>query len=479
MHRLSGQDAGFLSLELPIQPMNIIVLAVVRPPTAPDGTAQPIALGDVQRHMARRLDELPAFRWRVKPVPGGLYHPLFLEDPTFALSDHLREHSLPAPGGDEELNRFCASLAETAMDRGHPLWQLVLVNGLGDGRQAIVLRIHHCLMDGFALVGTMQCIFSGEGYQPAPRVTPWRPDPVPSSVRLVLEALRDLGGAIRRLPGLIAKTRRGVAAAKARSTRAIPVPRTGVDAPPSPLNRVFTAERRFTRTWVPLAEATLVKNAAGVTINDVGLATVAAALRDYLLAQGALPARPLIASVPVGLEEPGAPPRTSGNRFSALTTTLATDIADPWERLLTISAVTSESKQQLALAGPELLPDWLDCLPPAVTDRLVRLQHRRRRADPRNLDVNLFISNLRGSSERWRLGAALVEDLYVVGPPDYGAGLIVMLMDYAERLTFCILSFADSLEAPGELVKGIHSGFNELVRLAELHGGPTRERLPA
>lgn len=465
MRRVGGESSGFLSLEVPIQPMNTMVLALLRPANAA-GESRPVTLDYLRRHIGDRLDELPAFRWRVVRVPLGLHHPVFIEDPDFDLSFHIREFALRAPGRDDQLDRFCAGLAEHALDRRHPLWQLTMVNGLHGGGQAMVLRVHHCLMDGFATVTALSRIFSRDEREVATVAAPWRPERIPSPSHLLLDSLRDQGRAARYLPALIKKTSRNFAAAKAAQSASIVVPRSGVDAPPSLINRAFTADRRYARAALPIADVKLVKNVAGVSVNDVALAIVAGALRAYLEARGALPAKPLVAMVPVGLEAPGAATRTFGNRFANLATSLATDTIDPWERLKVITEVAAEAKRVLTVFGPELLPDWLEYLPPAIVDRVVRRDLRQRRAPPHRIDVNVVISNVRGPAAPWSLGSVVVDDMYLSGPPNRGAGVNVVLWDYGDRLLFGILAFADSVEAPGELAAGLHRCLAELVQIA-------------
>jgi diacylglycerol O-acyltransferase len=199
----------------------------------------------------------------------------------------------------------------------------------------------------------------------------------------------------------------------------------------------------------------------------VVLAVVAGALRSYLEARGELPDRPLVASVPVGMEGRGATARAAGNRFSRLTTSLATDVADPWTRLTTIAAVTREAKECLDLGGRELLPDWLEYLPPLLGEPAMRrIQSARRNPSkaPARLDANVVISNIRGPSEPWQFGSAAVEEMYVTGPPNGGVGVTVVAWDYAGRLLLGLLSFADSVEDPGELTAGLHECLSELVQ---------------
>src|SRR5918912_2056228 len=160
VRRLSGLDAGFLSLETSEQPMQITVLGLLCARTGGS-----LTLEDLHRHLAARLDQLPALRWRVVPVPLGVAHPVVVEDTRFDLREHLCHAVLPEPGGPEELNAVCAQLVSQCLDRSRPLWRATLIDGLAGGRQALMLEIHHALMDGIAVRTTLARIFSEE--QPA------------------------------------------------------------------------------------------------------------------------------------------------------------------------------------------------------------------------------------------------------------------------------------------------------------------------
>jgi diacylglycerol O-acyltransferase len=475
-YRLTGLDAGFLALELPEQPMQSMALAVLDPAARrPDG-ADLITLDDVRRHLACRLDALPAFRLRVTPIPLGLHRPVFVEAADFDLDHHLSHATLPAPGGPRELNRLYASLAGSCLDRRHPLWRLTLVDGLNGGRQALVLEIHHCLMDGAALLTTFSRLFSSENAQQAVPASGWRPERTPGRWRLVADAVVDHGWGLVRLPTLVRKTKRGAGAIREASAGSpVAVPRPGADAPPCSLNVGFTPERRFARASLPLAGIKLVKDAAGVTVNDVVLSVVAGALRDYLEQRHDLPDRPLVANVPVGMPAPGDPLRAVGNRLTRLVTSLATNVADPWARLQTISTVTRESKRCLDLMGREVMGEWLDLMPSAVLSASVRHAHRRRRSHPDRLDTNVTISNIRGPARPWSFGPAVVEELYLTGPPNNGVGVTFAVWDYAGTLLIGILSFADSMEAPAELAVGLSRSLRELVTIARCRQGRLRQ----
>lgn len=460
MHRLSGEDAGFLSMEQPEQALNTIAIGTLR---RPDGAPGSLTIEDVRTHLAGRLDQLPSFRWRIVPVPFGLHNPMCVRDPDFDLDFHLREITL-AEG--QTTDGLFADLAEQHLDRRHPLWQVTLVHGLPDGEQALILKYHHCLADGVAAFTTFSRVFSDAPTDAIPgEPLPWEPEAIPGALMLIVLALLHHLLALVRIPGLAAKTKRGADAVKARrATATVTVPEFSGAAPNTALNDAFTARRAYARAALPLADVKQVKDDAGVTLNDVVLATVAGALRGYLAERDQLPSLPLLASVPVSYEAPDAPVRQAGNRFWSFTTTLATDITDPAERLKVISATAAEAKEQLTLLGPELLPAWLDFVPPFVAEFGAKaLIARLREVEPGGLvDANILISNIRGPAEPWSLLGCDVRDLYIDGPPSNGVGLNVMLWSYGDRLLIGILAFADALADPAALTRHIEQSFAEL-----------------
>jgi WS/DGAT/MGAT family acyltransferase len=463
---LSGEDAGFLSMEGPEQPMNTIAVGILRGP----GGATTLTRADVRAHLEGRLDQLPSFRWRIVPVPLGLHQPMCVRDPDFDLDFHVREEHLD---DGETLEERFARLAERHLDRRHPLWQATLLHGLSDGGQALVLKYHHCLADGVAARTTFERVFSDAETPPIPgEPLPWQAERIPGALALVVLALLDHLRGLLRIPGLALRTARGTKAAKARRERAeVVVPDFSGAAPNSALNDAFTVGRSYARAALSLADAKRAKDLAGegTTLNDVVLAVVAGAARAYLDERGELPARPLLASVPVSYEPADAPQRQAGNRFWSFTTTLATDVADPVDRLRTISATSREARAQLELLGPDLLPAWLDLVPPVVSRPGARaLVERLRALGPDDLvDANVLISNIRGPAEPWTLLGATVEDLYIDGPPSNGVGLNVMLWSYGDRLLLGVLAFADALRDPVAFSRHLEGSFAELLDAVE------------
>lgn len=472
MHRLTGADAGFLYLELPCQPMHTVSVLLLQRESE---DAPAVTLEDVRAHVVAALPSVPCLRWRVKNVPLGLHHPVAYVDPEFDIDRHLFTMTLREPGDAEELDLCLASLSQVCLDRSKPLWQVTLIDGLSDGRRALAVQMHHCLMDGAALLAAFGALCS-TGADAAAPLAPEPAEREPGPVRLLAGAFADNLRAARRLPGLLARSFRGAKATNARKKSCpVPVPAPTADSPLCSINAGSGPERRLARTIVPLADVRLVKEAAGVTVNDVALAMCGGALRSYLEAKGDLPERPLVAGVPVGIGTPEAGPRLSGNQWAILATSLGTDIADAWQRLEWVAGVTAESKQRLALSGPELLRDWLDYFPAWVLIPAVRRQQVKLARRPEKVGCNVTVSNLRGPRQQWRLGPAVVDEFYITGPPSNRLGVVFLLIDEGEHLMFSILSVAGSVDDPGTLATGLHAALRELVKQAEARAAQVRD----
>lgn len=465
MHRLNGEDAGFLHMEMPGQPMNSMAIGVLT------GEHADLTLDDVRAHVAGRLDELPSWRWRIVKVPFDLHHPVAVRDPDFDLSRHVREVTIS--GGEDELEAWFAELAEQHLDPDRPLWQVWLVHcvdGPDGPRQALVTKYHHALADGVAGMATFARVYSDDHFEPLPPIAghsgePFSPERIPGPVRLVAGALRDiLLALVLVLPGLLLRSRRAIKRLReVRGGQEVEVPNGSGEAPRTLLNDAFTAPRRYVRGALPLAGMKEIKDAAGVTLNDVVLGVVAGACVRYLDARDASPERPLLTNVPMSAEPADAPARQFGNFFWVFVSSLATDVEDPWERLLHISAVSRASKRELEAIGVDLVPRWLDLVPPKLAQRGVRNTVERLRTAGTDVDASILVSNVRGPAAPWSIGGRVFTDLHVDGPPSNGVGCNVMVWSYGDRMLFGILAYADALEAPAEFRTALEESYAELL----------------
>ena len=483
MHRLSGADDGFLFIESPTQVSTCVTVAELA--AAVPGGPGPVTFDDLRRHVLSRLDVLPSFRWRLRRVPFGLNHPVMVEEPRLDLAYHFRHVSLPGPGTVEQLDRYVASVSRTRLDRRHPLWQIILVDGLAGDRQVVIFLIHHTIADGVAWTTSLDRLL-GDGPVPATDhgatdgdtggATDGATDGVdgdvdnrdPGWLPVLLAALVDQLRALARLPRLVLQTRaHGRAVRERRRTNAVPVPKSMVDTPPTSLNDCVTLDRVTARTTVSLADLRRVRQASGVTINDVALAMVAGALRRHLEEIGETPGGALTVNVPVSGEPDGAPPRQFGNGFNNILSTLATDIDDPWERLLTISVVTAEARHRLELAGREIVRQWLDYAAPFFAEPVVRAWASMRRRHPEKAEFSVLVSNVRSAPNPWSLSGLPVEHLWISGPTFDGGGVNVTLVSRGGDIDLAVMANPSALPDPAALIAGLHRALDELLAVVD------------
>jgi diacylglycerol O-acyltransferase len=474
--RLSGLDSAFYTGERPGVTPNCIALMRLQPRLAPDGSPAPLDVAQLRRHVAERLAALPAFGRRVVGVPFGLGHPVYVDFPEFDVASHVDEHTLVAPGTGDVLDAYVAEQTWTNLDRRRPLWRLTLIHGLADGRQVALLNVHHCVTDGFALLNTLHILVSDVGSDVPDTAGP---EPVPSAGRLFVEGVADQFRTVRRLPALIGATRAGSAAAKEATAASEVVLPKGRDTAMCRPYGPFTGRNTLAFTTFAVPDLKGVQHAARVTLNDVVLAMVAESMRGYLSARDSLPASSLVANVPVGLDRANAPRRTFGNRVGFMKTTLGTDITDPWQRLITIGAVTARAKRVLVVRGPELLDQWLEQIPPWVIGSLQRYKQRQLRRDRQKAERkwNIIVSHIREQRPMGALAGSPIEGMHFVGPTDEGGTTVnVVIASYADTLFVTVLCVQAAVPEPQELLEGMHRALEELRTLAEVR---TRDVVPA
>jgi WS/DGAT/MGAT family acyltransferase len=461
--RLGGEDSGLLALDLADQPMSILFMIVLGQEA---GDGERLTVTDLRERVEKRLDYLPALRWRLVPVPGRLHHPLWVDDPDFDIANHVSSVRIPAPGDTSQLAESYARLIARPISRSRPMWDLTLLDGLSDGRQAIVWRFHHCLMDGLASLTALGRFFASDEELSVIEPVAYRPGELPTRRELLGDALAEQAHSWRQLPELMRRTRTAVSGRDAfAASSPVPVPRAPDDVPPCSLND-FGPRRSFSMLELDLDDLRLIREVAGVTYTDVALAAVAGGLRAVMTSRGELPSRPLVAECPISLEDPDAPERLWGNRFTNVLTSLATDIDDPWERLARIATVTAAAREGFETVGGQLWDDWLETLPPFLSMSTMRGHYRRRRAHRELANANVVMTSVRGPSQPWRLGQFVAEEVWGAGPPANGVGSLVAFISYAGKVFVGINSVEGSLSDPGLFVRAARETVAELLREA-------------
>jgi diacylglycerol O-acyltransferase len=461
MQRLTGMDATFLYMETPSSYMHVAGLMILDPSTVEGG----FSMDDMREFYASRLHLAAPFRRRLVEIPMGLHHPLWVEDPDFDLDYHLRHIAVPQPGGARELADLASHLVTIQLDRNRPLWECWAIEGLENGHVAVLTKVHHAAIDGVSgneiTVAMLQ--LSPDDEAPPPEEE-WHPDRIPTEV----ERLGYAANSLARQPYRLAKTLRRTAQTALRTRQRNSQP--DVDPPPgffaaprTSFNVSLTPHRNFAMTSVSLTDVKSVKNAHGVSVNDVVLALCAGSLRHYLDSQDEHPDAPLVAMVPVSVrteEQQG----TLGNQVSQMLCSLATDIDDPVKRLQAIHDGTQQAKSQLNAIGADSLTDWAEFAAPALAGRAARLYSRTKMADRHRPLFNVTISNIPGPPfPLYSNGARMVAN-YPMGPIFDGGGLNITVMSYLDQLDFGLVACADLIPDVWSLADGLGAALEELKK---------------
>ncbi|MFN8071650.1 MAG: wax ester/triacylglycerol synthase family O-acyltransferase [Mycobacterium sp.] len=420
MELISPVDAMFLLGESREHPMHVGGLQLFEPPA----DAGPEFLRDLYQSVIACQDVAPTFRKHPAELLGGIANLTWAFDKDLDLEYHLRRSALPSPGRVRELLELTSRLHGSLLDRHRPLWESHLVEGLNDGRFAVYTKIHHSLVDGVSAMRMMRRSLSTDPDDHVVRV-PWERNERPSGKsRPRPSLLSELRGAAESVLGIGPSTlylaRKGLF--EQQLTLPVGAPRTIFNVP------IGGARRVAAQSW-PIERFMAVKQAAGVTLNDVVLAMCGGALRAYLQEQKALPDRPLIAMVPVSLRDDASP--GGGNQVGALLASLATDLEDPAERLTEVAASMRRNKdvfrelpkmQQLALSAFNVSPLLLSLVSPALGSA----------APP----FNLVISNVPGSREPLYWNGARLDGNYPLSIALDGQAMNITLSNNADNLDF-------------------------------------------
>ncbi|MBV8430826.1 MAG: wax ester/triacylglycerol synthase family O-acyltransferase [Solirubrobacterales bacterium] len=459
--RLTGLDSSFLHLERDAVHMHVAACAIFRgtPPTHAE-------LADA---ISSRLHLVPRYRQRLAFVPFDQGRPVWVDDPHFNVSYHVRHTALPHPGGEDQLMRMTGRVFSQALDRRRPLWELWLVEGLSAGRFAVLSKTHHALVDGVSGVDIMTVLFDTSP-EPMPVAGPdqeWVPRPLPSRAQLLADALVERATVPGEMVRGVRATLRGPRAVAGQLTRSLgaltELAKTGLQpAPVSVFNVPIGPHRRFTWVRGDLDQFKAVKNALGGTVNDAVLTVVAGGLGRYMRRHG----QPtdevaLRAMIPVSVRadvERGA----LGNRVAAMWAPLPVGITDPVERMRTIGASMQELKSSGQAVGAQVLTQLSGFAPPTIMSQAARLQARQRL-------FNLVVTNVPGPQFPLYLLGRELEAIFPMVPLAQNTALGVAIMSYNGQLNFGLSGDYDALADIQDLADELRDSIEELVAAA---GGP-------
>ena len=472
MEQLGGLDATFLSCETPTMHLHVCGLLLLDPSTMPSG----YSYDHVRSMLFERLPKIPSVRQKLATTPFTLGRLFWIDDPNLDIDRHLHRVFLEPEAGDERsLANVVGDIASRPLRRDRPLWELWVIEGLANGHMAILVKMHHSTIDGVSGANMMGHLFDLEPLPAAPSRSSddWRANHPPSQLELLGRSLASRLAEPLELARLMPATALRVATTLWRIGR-----REGSDAPTAKpftaprtlFNATITARRSVAFTDVALADIKRVKDAFGVTVNDVVTAVVGGALRHYLEDRGELPDRTLIAATPVSVHDQTTE-RAGMTKLSVMFSTLATDQKDPVERLRAIASANARAKEIHRMVGADTLVRWAEHFSLNAFALGARLYSTLHAADHHRVVHNLILSNVPGPPVPLYLAGARLVGLYPLGPITDGAGLNVTVLSEEDRVGFGIVTCPDLVPRVWDLADAVPGALEELVTAAIHLGG--------
>lgn len=443
MKHLSGLDATFLHLETPEMPMHVGSLNVLDLPKGYKGDFYE----DAKQFMASRIHLADVFTRKLALMPFDMTNPVWVEDDDIDLDYHVRHITLPKPGTNRQLQQYVARLHSTLIDRSRPMWEFFIIDGLKSGQVALYTKVHHAGIDGQAGVEVGKAIFdleaTGRVVKP-PRSRPRASGYQLGMAELATAALRNTAQQyvkLFKMAPAIARAISGLAKPDekaAEKTTATAPKKFNLFAPRTSLNVSITNQRTFAGRTISLAETKYIAKHFGVSLNDVVMATVAGALRHYLADNNELPAKPLVAGVPVSLREAGDD--TANNQASMILVSLATDITDPIQRLKAINASSNSSKSTMNRFKAVILDDFPTFAAPWLVSGIASMVGRSGLVNLLPPAANVAISNVAGAPFPMYFAGALVTCYYPVSIASHGTALNVTVQSYNGRMDYGLIA---------------------------------------
>jgi diacylglycerol O-acyltransferase / wax synthase len=449
VERLRPGDAALLEMESGSAPMHLATVEVFEPGEEGFDYARLVALvGD-------RLAFVPRYRQRLMTVPGGVAAPVWVDDPDFDITYHVRQSAVPRPGTMAQVEELVARIIARPLDRARPLWEMYLIEGLEGGRVAILAKSHQTLVDGVSTIDLGQVIVDHDTV-PRERIPDdWRPRREPSAASLLASGLFDRARAAEPLAAA-----GGVGARLMRNNPLVRSLQGRRSAPESPLQTTLSQQRRFHTVRTDLDDYRDVRRVHGATVNDVVLATVTGALRLWLMtrAESVHSSRQLRAMVPMSVMDSDLEPTSLGSQVTGQVLALPIGENSPVVRLHQVSYAlkahrdTGKAVSALRLIGiGGFAPTTFHALGARVA------------ADSRGRDFNLVVTNVPGPQfPLYAAGARMLES-YPVQPLLPHHALAIGVTSYDGGVHYGITADRDAIPDVQVVGQCIHEALAELV----------------
>lgn len=466
--RLSASDAAFYHLENTATPMYVGSLSILRKPRA--GLSYESLLETVEH----RLPQIPRYRQKVREVTLGLARPVWVDDRDFDITYHIRRSALPSPGSDAQLHDLIARLGSRPLDRTRPLWEMYLVEGLTKNRIAIYTKTHQALVNGMTALEIGHVIVDRAQKSPEFGEDIWIPAREPSDRQLVLGAI---GEWIARPTSQLAALRDTVTEVATSASELAAVGRRVADvartvargtAPSSPLNTTVSRNRRFSVAQHRLEDYRLVRARYNCDVNDVVLAVVAGALRNWLLSRGepVTPTTTVRAMAPMSVypdaEIDSTGPGQAISEVSPFLVDLPVGEGNPVVRLSQIAHATESHPTAASLVDARTIVTLSGFAPPTLHAMGIRV------ATGFSARLfNLLITNVPGAQKQMYIAGTKLLETYAVPPLLQNQVLAIGVTSYDGMLYFGINADRDAMSDVDVLPSLFRESLDELLDAAK------------
>src|SRR5215218_1653131 len=452
LDRLTAVDASFLHQEDADSHMHIGAVTIFEGPPPP--------FVEVAEHIRSRLHHVPRYRQKLAYPPFESGRPLWIDDHSFNIEYHVRHSALPAPGTEQQLHRLAARIVSQQLDRSKPLWECWFVEGLEDGRYALIFKTHHALVDGVSGVDLATVLFDLAPNPEPQEQDPWQPRPEPTNAELLAAGVAGFAKTTMNMVErtIVAATNPAAAvdALREAAEGIGEVVWAGLNpAPETPLNVEIGPHRRYAVVRNQLDDFRYVKGVLGGTVNDVVLTVVSGALARWLRSRGVrTEGLELRALVPVSIR-PKDQRHALGNQIVLMRGPLPVYIRDPVARLRFVKQQMDGLKESKQAVGARVLADVQQMAPPTILAQASRLQFSTRL-------FNLIVTNVPGPQfPIYMLGRRMCNFFPIAFLPK-SHGLAIAIMSYNGAIDFGLLGDYDALPDIELIADGIEDGLAQL-----------------
>jgi WS/DGAT/MGAT family acyltransferase len=450
LEQLSGTDAALLALESPETPMQVLGVLVLDP-TGSDSTYSFDRLRNV---LIERIPHMPPFCRELVEVPLHLDRPYWHPVTEIDVDAHVSRVAAPAPGDWHAMSEVVADVASQLLPRDRPLWHLTVVEGLEDGRVALVARIHHATLYGATGVEFMAQLLdfdaAGRTLDALPHQDPTSP---PSQQELLARAAVHAAAAPLRIGKVAAGSAGGLLGSAAKAVRGgLSGTKPEFGAPSTMLTGQLTPDRSTAFTRVPLDDLKAVKDRHGGTVNDVVLAAVTGALREYFLAHGDDSGTRPLANCPMSV---GGADIAGTDRITWLGVSLPVDLVEPLDQLRAVSKETEGAKEATEALGAGFIADVADATPALMLAGGGRLYSRFGLSRLHPPLCSLVVSNMMGPPVPLYLAGARIEAVFPLGPLLPGSGLNVTVLSDMGYVDIGLIACPDLVPEAWSIADGI------------------------